>query len=79
VLREELGVTGCKIGLRRSGLRRLHGAGDGVPTTACATCAFELDGTEVTTVAGLAVGALYPIQRAFLDHGAFQRGFCTPA
>ena len=78
LLREELGLTGCKIGCDQAVCGACTVLADGVPTTACATFAFELDGKEVTTIEGLAVGALHPIQRAFLDHGAFQCGFCTP-
>jgi carbon-monoxide dehydrogenase small subunit len=52
---------------------------DGVPVTACTTFAFELDGKQVTTIEGLSEGdRLHPVQRAFLEHGAFQCGFCTP-
>jgi len=52
---------------------------DDMPITACATFAFEIDGKAVTTIEGLSQGGdLDPIQRAFLEHGAFQCGFCTP-
>jgi carbon-monoxide dehydrogenase small subunit len=52
---------------------------DGLPVTACTTFAFELDGTAVTTIEGLSEeGMLHPIQRTFLEHSAFQCGFCTP-
>jgi carbon-monoxide dehydrogenase small subunit len=50
-----------------------------MPVTACTTFAFELDGRAVTTIEGLAAGGILdPVQRAFLEHGAFQCGFCTP-
>jgi aerobic carbon-monoxide dehydrogenase small subunit len=79
LLREELGLTGCKIGCDQAVCGACTVLADDVPTTACATFAFELDGKRVTTIEGLAVaGALHPIQRAFLEHGAFQCGFCTP-
>ena len=52
---------------------------DGMPTTACTSFAFEFDGKALTTIEGLAAGGvLDPVQRAFLEHGAFQCGFCTP-
>jgi len=79
VLREELFLTGCKIGCDQA----ICGActvlvGD-LPVTACTTFAFELDGKSVTTIEGMADDeTLHPIQRAFLEHGGFQCGFCTP-
>ena len=79
LLREELGLTGCKTGCDQAVCGACTVLADDVPTTACATFAFEVDGKAVTTIEGLAVAdALHPIQRAFLDHGAFQCGFCTP-
>jgi carbon-monoxide dehydrogenase small subunit len=79
LLREDLQLTGCKIGCDQAVCGACTVLVDGVPITACTTFAFELDGKNVTTIEGLAEGdALHPIQRAFLDHGAFQCGFCTP-
>ena len=78
-LREDLQLTGCKIGCDQAVCGACTVLADGVPITACTTFAFELDGKTVMTIEGLAEGgALHPIQRAFLDHGAFQCGFCTP-
>ncbi|HZP95335.1 MAG TPA: (2Fe-2S)-binding protein [Candidatus Limnocylindria bacterium] len=52
---------------------------DGRPVSACTTLALEADGRAVETVEGLADGpALHPLQRAFIDHFAFQCGYCTP-
>ena len=78
VLREDLRLTGCKIGCDQAVCGACTVLVDGVPTTSCTTFAFELDGKTVTTIEGLADGALHPVQRAFLDNTAFQCGFCTP-
>ncbi len=79
LLREELHLTGCKIGCDQAVCGACTVLIDGNPITACTTFAFELDGRSVTTIEGMAErGELHPIQRAFLDHGAFQCGFCTP-
>ena len=53
---------------------------DGRPVLSCLMLAAQADGMEVTTIEGLgALGDLHPIQRAFLECGAVQCGFCTPA
>ena len=79
VLREELYLTGCKIGCDQAVCGACTVLVDDIPVTACTTFAFELDGKAVTTIEGLAEGeTLHPIQRAFLEYGAFQCGFCTP-
>ena len=79
LFREDLPLTGCKIGCDQAVCGACTVLVDGLPATACTTFAFELDGTAVTTIEGLSEGVvLHPIQRAFLDHGGFQCGFCTP-
>jgi carbon-monoxide dehydrogenase small subunit len=79
VLREDLQLLGCKIGCDQAVCGACTVLVDGMPVTACTTFAFELDGKAVTTIEGLSEGSeLDPIQRAFLEHGAFQCGFCTP-
>ena len=79
VLREDLQLLGCKIGCDQAVCGACTVLVDDVPVTACTTFAFELDGKAVTTIEGLAEGGrLDPVQRAFLEHGAFQCGFCTP-
>jgi aerobic carbon-monoxide dehydrogenase small subunit len=79
LLREDLGLTGCKIGCDQAVCGACTVLADGVPTTACTTFAFDIDGKSLTTIEGLAdKGTLDSVQRAFLDHGAFQCGFCTP-
>src|SRR5437016_931365 len=79
LLREELLLTGCKIGCDQGVCGACTVLVDDLPVTACTTFAFELDGKSVTTIEGLSEdGQLHPVQRAFLDHSAFQCGFCTP-
>ena len=79
VLREELYLTGCKIGCDQAVCGACTVLVDDIPITACTTFAFELDGKALTTIEGVAEGeTLHPIQRAFLEYGAFQCGFCTP-
>jgi aerobic carbon-monoxide dehydrogenase small subunit len=79
LLRDELQLTGCKIGCDQAVCGACTVLVDDLPVAACATFAFELDGKAVTTIEGLArEDGLHPIQQAFLEHGAFQCGFCTP-
>jgi carbon-monoxide dehydrogenase small subunit len=52
---------------------------NGVPVLACLTLAIEVQGKEITTIEGLSAGyELHPVQKAFVEHGAIQCGFCTP-
>jgi aerobic-type carbon monoxide dehydrogenase small subunit (CoxS/CutS family) len=79
VVRDRLGLTGAK----RSCDVQVCGACtvlvDGRPVSACTTLAFEVRGRSVLTIEGLAVnGKLHPLQEAFIEHGGFQCGFCTP-
>jgi aerobic carbon-monoxide dehydrogenase small subunit len=79
LLREDLQLTGCKIGCDQAVCGACTVLVDGMPATACTSFAFEFDGKALTTIEGLAPGGvLDPVQQAFLDHGAFQCGFCTP-
>ena len=79
LLRDELRLTGCKIGCDQAVCGACTVLVDEMPVTARATFAFEVDGKAVTTIEGLGcAGALHPIQQAFLEHGALQCGFCTP-
>ncbi|MFP3928435.1 MAG: (2Fe-2S)-binding protein [Desulfobacteraceae bacterium] len=80
-LRETLGLKGTKIGCDRGGCGACTVLLDGVPVLSCMTLAVECDGKSISTIEGLAgaVGDdLDPLQQAFVDHGAFQCGFCTP-
>ena len=80
VVRDRLGLTGAK----RSCDVQVCGACtllvDGRPVSACTTLAFEVRGRSVLTIEGLAEdgGKLHPLQEAFIEHGGFQCGFCTP-
>lgn len=78
VLRNELGLTGTKRGCSSSACGACTVILNGMAVKSCSVLALQADGGEVMTVEGLAKGAeLHPLQKAFLDHGAFQCGFCT--
>ena len=79
VLRERLGLTGSKAGCERGECGACSVLIDGIARYACLTLAVEAQGHEVTTVEGLMQGEeLGPVQQAFLEHDAFQCGYCTP-
>jgi xanthine dehydrogenase YagT iron-sulfur-binding subunit len=79
VLREKLGLTGTKVGCERGECGACTVLIDGQPRYACLTLAVEAEGKEVTTLEGLMKGEdLGPVQQAFLEHDAFQCGYCTP-
>ncbi len=78
LLRGPLGLTGTKEGCGEGECGACTVLVDGRAVNACLTPAFEIEGHHVTTVEGLAAGnALSPIQKAFVDGGAIQCGFCT--
>ncbi len=78
VLRDDLGLTGAKYGCGVGYCAACTVLLDDVPIRACVTPAAAIDGHAVTTVEGLASGGvLHPLQQAFIDHGAFQCGYCT--
>lgn len=78
LLREDLGHKGAKLSCSRAVCGACTVLVDGRPTASCATFAFEVEGTEVRTVEGLAKGGeLSPVQAAFADLSAFQCGYCT--
>lgn len=79
VLRDELGLTGTKRGCNTGACCACTVLLDGAAVKSCSVLAVQAEGAEVTTVEGLADGAkLSPLQKAFLDYGAYQCGFCTP-
>lgn len=79
VLRNELGLTGTKRGCESSSCGICTVILNGMAVKSCSILALQAEGAEITTVEGLAKGEkLHPLQKAFLDHGAYQCGFCTP-
>ncbi|HUK13159.1 MAG TPA: (2Fe-2S)-binding protein [Thermoanaerobaculaceae bacterium] len=79
VLREQLGLTGTKVGCERGECGACTVLIDGQPRYACMTLAVEAKGCEITTVEGLMHGEeLGPVQQAFVAEDAFQCGYCTP-
>ena len=79
-LRDHIGLTGTKKGCDHGqcGACTVHRNGERV--LSCLTLALQADGSAVTTIEGLSTagGPLHPMQQAFIDHDAFQCGYCTP-
>jgi xanthine dehydrogenase YagT iron-sulfur-binding subunit len=79
LLRDRAGLTGTKKGCDHGQCGACTVLLDGRRINACLTLAVMQDGHEVTTIEGLADGdTLHPLQQAFIDHDAFQCGYCTP-
>jgi len=78
VLRDELGLTGTKRGCDSSSCAACTVLLDGRAVKSCSILAMQASGRSITTIEGLADGPnLHPIQQSFIDHWAFQCGFCT--
>jgi len=79
-LREQLCLTGTKKGCDQGQCGACTVHVDGKRVLACLTLAAQVEGRNVTTIEGLAAesGDLHPDQAAFLEHDAFQCGYCTP-
>lgn len=78
-IRDVLGMTGTNIGCDTSqcGACTIHM--DGMSVKSCATLAVQADGSDITTIEGLANGSeLHPMQQAFWDNHGLQCGYCTP-
>jgi carbon-monoxide dehydrogenase small subunit len=79
-IREVLGLTGTNVGCDTSscGACSIHLNGEAVKS--CTVLAVQADGTDITTIEGLAPSAdeLHPMQQAFREHHGLQCGFCTP-
>ena len=78
-LRERLGKVGTPIGCDTSNCGACTVHVDGVSVKSCTMLAVQADGTQITTIEGLAQnGQLHPVQQAFHDNHALQCGYCTP-
>ena len=79
LLRDKLDLTGTKKGCDHGQCGACTVLIEGVRTNSCLKLAVSLDGSEITTIEGLGKpGQLHPLQAAFVEHDAFQCGYCTP-
>ena len=79
-LREHLSLTGTKKGCDQGQCGACTCHVDGKRVLSCLTLAAQAEGREITTIEGLTgeTGDLHPVQAAFIEHDAFQCGYCTP-
>ncbi len=79
LLRDEIGLTGTKEGCGTGDCGACTVYLNGKPVNSCLVLSGELDGAEIVTIEGLRIGPeLHPIQKAFLEDGGAQCGYCTP-
>lgn len=80
LIREKIGLTGTKEGCSLGDCGACTVLLNGAAVNSCIYPAMEVDGKALTTIEGLAdaEGNMHPLQRAFVEHGAIQCGFCTP-
>lgn len=79
VLRETIGLTGAKEACDMGDCGACTVLVDGKPILSCLMLAMDAVGKDITTIEGVAKGGeLHPLQKAFVEHGAIQCGFCTP-
>ena len=79
VLRESFGLNGTKKGCNEGECGACTVLLDGKPVASCLLLAVEAQGKRIETVEGVSHdGELHPLQQAFINHGSFQCGFCTP-
>jgi carbon-monoxide dehydrogenase small subunit len=79
VLREDLGLTGTKESCDLGTCGACTVLINGEPMLSCLLLAWGLEDQEILTIEGMATGGrLHPLQESFINHGAFQCGFCTP-
>jgi len=78
VLRQELKLTGTKVGCLDSACGACTVNIDGKAVRSCSVLAFQANGRKVTTIEGVGGDKLHPIQEAMVDYGAIECGFCTP-
>ena len=78
-IRYDIGLTGTKESCSVGVCGACAVLVDGEMYASCITLAVSVDGSEITTIEGIAEnGKLHPVQQAFIDHDGFQCGFCTP-
>jgi aerobic carbon-monoxide dehydrogenase small subunit len=78
LLRTELGLTGTKPGCEAGRCGSCMVLMDGMPANACLIMAYQCEGKRIVTIEGLSEEGLHPVQKALLEEGGLQCGYCTP-